>query len=79
MLLPPVLCMLNDVAVNYYEKILYLADVIAMYMIVANVITTKADVIVYCLADVIANNMIVADAIATRADVIAFCIVYGNG
>ena len=79
MLLPPVLPMLTCVAVNYYEKILYLADVIAMYMIVADVITTKADVIAYCLADVIANNMIVADVISTKADVIAFCIVYSDG
>ena len=66
--------MLTDVAVNYYEKILYLADVIAMYMIVADVITTKADVIAYCLADVIANNMSVANVIATKADVIAFLL-----
>ena len=48
-------------------------------MIVADVITTKADVIAYCLADVIANYMIVADVIATKADVIAFCIVYSDG
>ena len=34
---------------------IYLADVIAIYMIVADVITTKADVFAYCLADVIAN------------------------
>ena len=53
---------------------LYMVDVIAMYMIVADVITTKADVIAYCLADVIANNMIVADVIATKADVIAFLL-----
>ena len=79
MLLPPVLPMLTDVTVNYYEKVLYLADVIAMYMIVADVITTKADVIAYCLADAIANYMIVADVIATKADVIAFCIVYSDG
>ena len=51
---------------------IYLADVIAIYMIVADVITTKADVFAYCLADVIANFMIVADVIATKADVNAF-------
>ena len=44
MLLPPVLSMLTDVFVNYIEDIC-LADVIAIYMIVAGVITTKADVI----------------------------------
>ena len=74
MLLPPVLSMLTDVTVNYYEKVLCLAGVIAIYMVVADVITTKADVIAYCLAGVIANYMIVADVIATKADVIAFCI-----
>ena len=59
---------------------LYLADVIAIYMIVADVITTKADVIAFCiLADVIAIYMIVADVITTKADVIAFCIVYSVG
>ena len=44
MLLPPVLSMLTDVFVNYIEDIC-LADVIAKYMRVADVITTKADVI----------------------------------
>ena len=34
---------------------IYLADVIAIYVIVADVITAKADVFAYCLADVIAN------------------------
>ena len=59
---------------------LYLADVIAIYMIVADVITTKADVIAFCiLADVIAIYMIVADAITAKADVIAFHIVYSVG
>ena len=59
---------------------LYLADVIAIYMIVADVITTKADVIAfYILADVIAIYMIVADVITTKADVIAFCIVFSVG
>ena len=49
-------------------------------MIVADVITTKADVIAFCvLADVIAIYMIVADVITTKADVIAFCIVYSVG
>ena len=46
MLLPPVLSMLTDVFVNYIEDIC-LADVIAIYMIVADVITTKADVIAF--------------------------------
>ena len=58
---------------------IYLADVIAIYMIVADVITTKDDVFAYCLADVIANFMIVADVIANKADVIAFCIDYSDG
>ena len=44
MLLHTVLSMLTDVFVNYIEHIC-LADVIAIYMIVADVITTKADVI----------------------------------
>ena len=44
MLLHTVLSMLTDVFVNYIEDIC-LADVIAIYMIVADVITTKADVI----------------------------------
>ena len=74
MLLPPALPMLTDVTVNYYKKILNLADVIAMYKIVADVINTKADVIAYCLADVIANYMIVADVITTKADAIAFLL-----
>ena len=78
MLLPPVLSMLTDVTVTIIEDI-YLVDVIAIYMIVADVITTKADVIAYCLADVIAKFMIVADVIATKADVIAFCIDYSDG
>ena len=43
MLLHTVLSMLTDVFVNYIEDIC-LADVIAIYMIVADVITTKADV-----------------------------------
>ena len=43
MLLHNVLSMLTDVFVNYIEDIC-LADVIAIYMIVADVITTKADV-----------------------------------
>ena len=47
MLLPPVLPMLTDVIVNFYEKMLYLADVIAIYMIVEDVITTKADVVAF--------------------------------
>ena len=45
----------------YFEKKFYLADVIAIYMmIVADAITTKADVIAFTLfmvlADVIANE-----------------------
>ena len=56
-----------------------MADVIAIYMIVADVITTKDDVFAYCLADVTANFMIVADVIANKADVIAFCIDYSDG
>ena len=44
MLLHTVLSMLTDVFVNYIEDIC-LADVIAIYMIVADVITTKADVV----------------------------------
>ena len=44
MLLHTVLSMLTDVFVNYIEDIC-LADVIAIYMIVADVIATKADVV----------------------------------
>ena len=78
MLLPPVLLMLTDVTVNFYEKMLYLADVIAIYMIVADVITTKADVVAFCfLAGVTTKYMIVVDVITTKADVNAFCIIYG--
>ena len=47
---------------TYIEDIC-LADVIAIYMIVADVVATKADVI--------AIYMIVADVVATKADVIA--------
>ena len=52
-------------------------------MIVADVITTKADVIalfilIIVMADVIAMYEIVADVITTEADVIAFFI-YGVG
>ena len=58
---------------------IYLADVIAIYMIVADVITTKAEVLPIVLADATANFMIVADVIATKADVNAFYIDYSDG
>ena len=51
-----------DIMSTYYNmrRCFYLADVIAIYMIVVDVNTTKADVIAYCiifilLADVIVN------------------------
>ena len=50
-----------------------LADVIVNYMIVADVIATKADVIAFCI-DYSAMYMIVADVITTKADVIAFLL-----
>ena len=53
---------------------IYLADVIAIYMIVADVITTKADVLAYVWLMLLPIFIIVADVIANKAGVIAYCI-----